>query len=225
MGYTRKLAKKADSSDIYDPATRRVAVTAGFLFITATITFLIGDSLVREYFSAPAGAASVAQLSVGVALQVCCGLAVVGIGLVLLRLLGRFHQGLATGYLTLRCIECAVIVAVGAYMLGARTFVPTYESLIYVFTGIGGLMLAYVLFISKLVPEWLSGLGIVGYIVILLAVPSDLLNFVPLDSGLGTLFYLPGGLFEIVLPILLITRGFRRVETPVAPAGYLAGTG
>lgn len=187
---------------------------------------MTGDSLVREFFSTPAGTASASQLSVGVALQVCCGLAVVGIGLVLLRLLGRFHKGLANGYLALRCIECAVIIAIGAYMLGTRTFVPSYESLIYIFTGIGGLMLSYLLFISKLVPEWLSRLGMVGYAVILLAVPSDLLSIVTLDSDLGVLFYVPGGLFEIILPILLIARGFRRIEAPAAPtASALSGAG
>lgn len=203
-------------SDIYDPASRRVAITVGLLFLAATLTFMIGDSLIGDFFSAPAGTADTGTLAVGVVLQALCGLAVAGIGLALLKLLGRYSTRLANGYLAFRCLECAVIIAFGAYMFGTRNFVQNYELLIYTFTGLGGLMLAYLLYKSELVPEWLAWLGMVGYVVILLAIPSDLLNVATLDSGLGMLFYVPGGMFELLLPILLIARGFRRTETEVA---------
>lgn len=77
-------------------------------------------------------------------------------------------------------------------------------------------MFSYVVYRAKLVPTWLARLGVVGYVAILLAVPSDLMKIATLDSELGILFYVPGGLFELLLPILLIARGFRRTETHIA---------
>lgn len=133
----------------------------------------------------------------------------------LLNLLGRFHKSLAYGYLAFRSLECVAIFAFGAYMLSTKDLV-NYELTIYIFTSIGGLMLSYLLHMSKLVPPSLARLGMIGYAVLLLAIPSSLVNVTTLDSDLGMLFYVPGGIFELILPILLIARGFRRTETQIA---------
>jgi hypothetical protein len=104
--------------------------------------------------------------------------------------------------------------------------VQNYELMIYIFTGISGLMLAYLLFLSKLGPVWLSTLGLVGYASLLLSIPSALFGITTLGEGAGMLFYVPGGLFEFVLPILLLTRGFRRsdpISTPVATKRLATG--
>jgi hypothetical protein len=39
------------------------------------------------------------------------------------------------------------------------------------------------------------------------------MDIATLDAGVGMLLYLPGALFELLLPILLIARGFRRPQT------------
>ncbi|CAN5492415.1 hypothetical protein BH23ACT9_BH23ACT9_25350 [soil metagenome] len=142
------ITADAGQRSIYDPATRRIAVTVGLLFLTATLTFTIGDSLIRSAFSTDAGGTDTTTLIVGVVLQAICGLAVAAIGLALLRIL-----------------------------------------------------------------------GMIGYAAILLAIPSDLFGIVSLGSPAGTLFYVPGGAFEVILPILLIARGFRR------PDAHLKATG
>ncbi|MBW3606035.1 MAG: DUF4386 family protein, partial [Actinobacteria bacterium] len=79
------------------------------------------------------------------------------------------------------------------------------------------MMLSCLLYKAQLVPTWLSWLGIVGYIAIVAAIPTTLLNIATLDSGVGMLLYVPGGLFELLLPILLIARGFRRTDVTAAP--------
>jgi hypothetical protein len=147
---------------------------------------VIGDSLIQSAFSTDASVTDTSTLTVGVGLQAICGLAVAAIGLALLRILSRTNQLLARGYLAFRVLECAVIFGVGAYMVGADTFVESYELVIYAFTGIGGLMLAYLLRTAGLVPRWLASLGMIGYAAILLAIPSDLLGIVALDSSVGT---------------------------------------
>ena len=61
----------------------------------------------------------------------------------------------------------------------------TYDSLlpiVYIFSCTAGIMLSAALYSSRLVPRWLSLLGLVGLI--------------------------PGGLFEFVLPLWLIAKGF-----------------
>lgn len=209
------------TSHAYDASTRKSATTAGVLFLTATVTFLIGDTLIADFFSAPAGAAT-GTLAVGVALQAVCALAGAGIGLVLLKVLSRHSTALATSYLAFRCLEAVVIIAIGIRVLSTQTLVQDYEILIYGFTGVAGLMLSYLLYKAELVPQWLSWLGIVGYVAILLAIPATLMSIATLDSGMGMALYVPGGLFELLLPILLIARGFRRPNAPVAP---LAGQG
>jgi len=207
---------KLSTSDTYDPASRKAAITAGVLFLTATVTFLAGDTLIANSFSTP-GAPAPGPLAAGVGLQALCAVAGAGIGFALLRVLSRYSHGLAKGYLAFRCLECVVIIAIGAYVLATKSLVPNYEIMIYGFTGTAGLMLSQFLYRAELVPTWLSWLGIVGYVAIMAAIPLTLMNIATLDSGAGALLYVPGGLFEVLLPILLIARGFRRTQTPSAP--------
>ena len=199
----------------YDPTSRKAAITAGVLFLTATATFLLGDSLILGYFSAPTAGTS--SLTLGVALQAVCALAGAGIGLVLLGVLSRHNKGLARAYLALRSLEAVAILAIGAYILATTSPVARYEIMIYGFTGTAGLILSYLLLRGRLVPAWLAWLGLVGYVAILLAIPSTLLDIASLDSGPGVVLYLPGALFEFLLPVLLIARGFR-LNTIHAPA-------
>ncbi len=210
------------SDGAYDPSSRKAALVAGLLFLTATATFLLGDSLIRGFFSTPT--TGTGSLTVGVALQAVCALANAGIGLALLEVLSRHDKGLARGYLVVRCLEAATILAIGGYILATTSLVANYEIIIYGFTGTAGLMLSYVLLKGRLVPTWLSWLGLVGYVAILLAIPSTLLDIATLDSGPGMLLYLPGALFELILPILLIARGFRRTSThaPTVRSAVLA---
>jgi hypothetical protein len=69
-----------------------------------------------------------------------------------------------------------------------------------------------------LIPSWLARLGIVGYVAIALSAPLDVFGIASLDSPVGMLLYVPGAVFELVLPILLIVRGFRLVgDEPGGP--------
>ncbi len=199
---------------LYDRSTRKIAIFVGLMFLTATATFATGDALVRGAFSLDE--VDSGQLAVGVALHAVCAVAGAAIGAALLGLLGRFNRGLAFGYFMFRALEGVVILAAGAYMLSATSLV-NYEPVIYVFTGVAGLMFTYVLLRTGLVPAWLAKLGVVGYIAILTVLPTELLNITSLDSLPGMLLYVPGGLFELFLPLLLIARGFRQIPAPTAP--------
>jgi len=146
-----------------------------------------------------------------------CAIAVAVIGAAAYRVLRSRQPGLATGYLIFRILEGVVIVAVAGYMVASSELI-SYEAAIYIFTGVGGLMFAVALDRTGLIPSWLARLGIVGYVAIALSAPLDVFGIASLDSPVGMLLYVPGAVFELVLPILLIMRGFRLVgDEPGGP--------
>ena len=194
----------------YDPGTRGLAILIGVLFLVATLTFLVGDALITSAFDASGSLVEGSDLAVGAALICMCAIAVAVIGVTAYRVLRSRQPGLAMGYLILRILEGVVIVVVAGYMVATSELIG-YEAAIYVFTGVGGLLFAFALDRSGLIPSWLARLGIVGYLAITLAAPIDFFGVASLDSPVGMLLYVPGALFELILPILLIVRGFRLV--------------
>jgi hypothetical protein len=147
-------------------------------------------------------------LLAGVLLEVYTGLAVAGIGIAMLRIFSSYNARLARAYLTLRLLECLAIVAVGVAMVVTKREVPNYDALIYSFTAVGGIIFAYLLYTAALVPRPLSGLGVIGYVVLLIGVPAALTGVADLNEGWGTIFFVPGGLFELILPFVLFVKGF-----------------
>ncbi len=186
---------------------RSISVAVGCLFFFQLITFLIGSSLVQQYLT---GDASRNTLTVGVALEMCAGLAVVAIGLLMYQVLKVVHRQLALAYPVMRITEFAVSAVLAVYLLIQLEAVPNRLLWVYIPTGIGGLILNYLLFVSKMIPRPISVLGLIGYSLLLLTVPLDLLGVVDVERGAGLAMQVPGGLYEfLVLPLWLITRGFR----------------
>jgi hypothetical protein len=187
---------------------RQIAVLVGLLFLSSTVTFAVGNSLIRSYFSG--ATIEDRRLLLGVLLEGYTGLAVAAIGLALFPILKPYGRSLATVYLALRVVECIVIVTIGIYFITCRASFANYDLLVYAFTGAGGIALATRLLRSDLAPQWLSLLEGIGYAVLLIGVTSDLLGVVDFDSPIGSAFYVPGALFEIAFPLLLIFQGFGR---------------
>jgi Domain of unknown function (DUF4386) len=186
---------------------RMSAVTVGILFIVQMVTAMVGTSLIQAFVD---GEAAGAPLTVGVLLMTCSGIAVVGIGLLMYQVLKPVNQRLAFWYAALRITEFTVSAVCGAYLLTQLQVVPNHLLWVYIPTGIGGLVLTYLLFVSRLVPRPIAVLGLVGYALLALGVPLDLLGVLDMNEGPGLVLLVPGGLFElVVLPIWLIVKGFR----------------
>ena len=84
---------------------------------------------------------------------------------------------------------------------------PNNNLWVYIPTGIGGLVLTYLLFVGRLVPRPIAALGVVGYASLLPGVLLDLLGVLEMVTGAGMVIVVPGGLFEfVVLPIWLIAK-------------------
>jgi len=178
----------------------------GLLFLIATVTFNTGSNLIQSFIIDETQ--NKPPLILGVILEIICGISVVGIGILMYPILKMFNKGIALGYVIFRIIECVVIIAGGIYLLSLLKLMWKYEMIIFVFTAIGGLLFSYLLYLSKLIPRYLSVLGIVGYALLFLGVVLDMFNIFNINEGAGMLIYLPGGLFELVLPIWLFIKGF-----------------
>jgi len=187
-------------------STKRIAVIVGLLFLVSTLTFMIGSNLIRSFLIDVSQNKS--PLFLGVILEIICGVAVVGIGVLMFPILKLFKKRLALGYVIFRIIECTIIIVGGIYLLSLLEFMWKYEMIIFVFTALGGLIFSYLLYLSKLIPRYLSGLGIIGYLMLFLGVVLDMFSIFNINDGAGMLLYLPGGLFELFLPIWLFIKGF-----------------
>ena len=187
-------------------STKRIAVIVGLLFLVSTLTFMIGSNQIRSFLIDVSQNKS--PLFLGVILEIICGVAVVGIGVLMFPILKLFKKRLALGYVIFRIIECTIIIVGGIYLLSLLEFMWKYEMIIFVFTALGGLIFSYLLYLSKLVPRYLSGLGIIGYAILFLGVTLNMFSLININGGAGMLIYLPGGLFELFLPIWLFIKGF-----------------
>ena len=187
-------------------STRKIAVFVGVLFLTATVTFAAGSGLIRSFFIDENP--NKTSLIMGVLLEIACGVAVVGIGVLMFPILKVFNKKLALGYVVFRIIECAIIIGGGMYILFLLKLLWKYEMILFLFTGLGGLIFSYLLYQSQLVPRLLSVLGIIGYAMLSVGVLLDLLGYFYMNSDAGMLLYIPGGLFELFLPVWLFIKGF-----------------
>jgi hypothetical protein len=185
---------------------RKIAVAVGILFFIQMATAMIGTSLIQAFVD---GRSEHAPLVAGVLLMACSGLAVVGIGLLMYRVLREVDPREALWYPVLRVIEFTVSTACGIYLLIQLQVVPNQLLWIYIPTGLGGLVLNHLLFVSRLVPRPIAVLGLIGYGLFTLAVPLDLLGVLDMNAGVGMAALAPGFLYEfVVMPIWLIAKGF-----------------
>lgn len=187
-------------------STRKTAIIVGLLFLISTLAFMIGSNLIQSFLIDITQSKS--PLIPGVILEIICGIAIVGIGVLMFPILKLFNKRLALGYVIFRVIECTIIIVGGIYLLSLLKFMWKYEMIIFVFTAMGGLIFSYLLFLSKLIPRYLSVLGIIGYIMLFLGTILDMLYLININEGAGMFIYIPGGLFELFLPIWLFIKGF-----------------
>jgi hypothetical protein len=205
MATTRTNAVEAEAPTRWN---KGIAVTVGILFFFQLITFLMGSSMIQTYLDGDAGRAT---LTMGVLLEMLAGLAVVAIGILMYRVLKVVDRKLALGYPIMRVLEFAISAILAGYLLSQLQEFPNHLLWVYIPTGIGGLILNYLLFTSRIVPRPIAVLGLIGYTLLLLVVPLDLVGAVEEGSGTGLALLLPGALYEfVILPIWLIAKGFRR---------------
>ncbi len=230
---------------------RRIARTAGALFIIATAASLLSTAFLgsvgnSDYLSSVAANGS--QVALGVLIRFVAAFASASIAIALYPVLRRYRKGLALGAVGFRVIEATFYtlgaVSVLLLLTVSQEFVKTgaadpgyfstsgtllkalddWAGLAAVFAFyVGGLLYYRVFFQTRLVPRWLSAWGIGA--VILGAVAALLVLFGAIETMSTTQIVLniPIGLQEMVLAVWLIAKGFR-TSAITSDAGLHVGT-
>jgi hypothetical protein len=218
-------------------SNRKTATIVGVLFLAATVTGMMGDSLVGSILGAPDVLTSVSQngtqVITGVLISSIIGPVIIGIAVFMFPILRKQNEPVALGYVGIRTAEFPIIPlwlisplilvtlsqeyveagdpdASSLQTLGAVLIAGRYWAwrFVYILNGVATLLLSYLLYQSKLIPRSISVLGLIGGAVLLLGTSLAMFGLLDPDQGAGLLVVLPGGLFELVLPIRLIARGF-----------------
>lgn len=205
----------------------------GIFFILAFLSYGIGSGLVDSVVSSPNYLSNIhankTTVIVGVILMALVHTFVnIGLPVIMLPILKPFNRYLTYGYLS-AAIAATVVLVIGAIFLllllplsdefvkaGSITS-SSFESMGILLKnggafsyqlgmalwGLGGLMFVSVLYISKLVPRLFSYWGFIGYVVFISGTILELFA-----NSVGVILSIPGGLFEIILSLWLIVKGF-----------------
>jgi hypothetical protein len=216
-------------------STRKTAVLVGLLFLTATAAFIFADAINSRVLSQPnflADASSETTVLASSAVLLFAQFGVVGIAVLLFPLLKSHGEALALAHVGFRVTELSaslfyLAVPLLAIELGAGLRDGTIDGsassslgallqaqhsvailLIYIATGVAGICMATLFYRSRLIPRWLAILGLVTYPTLLAGCILDMFNLVDVTQGIGLVGLVPGALFEFILPIWLIVKGF-----------------
>lgn len=214
--------------------TRRTAILAGVFFLLTEIGAIVGRLLYAPVLNAPdyvLGTGRDSTVAVGVMFEVVLAIAVVGTAVVLYPVLRRQSPALALAYVAARILEAAIILvgtislltvlmlrhqhpgvddgaleAVAAGLLalqdGTLLFGPGFA------LGIGSILLASLMYSSRLVPRVIAILGLAGGAIITLSTVLVLFGLYGQFSGVGLLVALPVFAWEVSLALWLIVKGF-----------------
>jgi hypothetical protein len=211
---------------------RVTAVIAGSLFLVAMFASLVGGGLLEAVLNSKDYLAHLdtnsAPLWTGVSLELLNGIAVAGIAIVFYPVLKRQNETLAIGYVGFRVLEsvfCVLAAVIPLFLLSlGRDYINEMATagagyqvvadllvsirtqlsglLIPVFFGLGALILYSSMYLSRIVPRFISVWGIIGVLLVLS------LNLFTLPPGLAIVLALPIILNEIFLGGWLIVKGF-----------------
>jgi len=217
-------------------SNRKTAIIVGVLYIVGTVAGMIsavfGPNLNALDFLANLSANKY-QVLIGGLFEFIMAVLTVGIPIYLYPILKKYNEALALGHVVFRTLE-TVFFTIGAIsLLTLLTLSPefviagtpdasyfqTLATLLLAVREWGGgvfativfslsaLMLNYILYRSKLIPRWLSGLGLIGATLYLGAGFLPLLGHDP-RSTICILMEAPTFLQEMVLAVWLIVKGF-----------------
>jgi hypothetical protein len=216
---------------------RKTALVAGVLYLITFLAsipavFLMGPVLTDPNYVVSATGADT-QVSFGALLDLVTALAGIGTAVALFSVVKRQHEGLALGFVTTRMFEAAAI-AVGVFSVlsvvtlrqpgatgvEATSLVITGQALVAIknwtfiigpgMAGMNALMLATLMYRSRLVPRIIPALGLIGAPIYLsgqIGIILGINDAVSAWSAIG----LPGIFFwELSLGLWMTFKGFNR---------------
>lgn len=188
-------------------SSRAIGRSVGALFLVAFVVYGGGSALVEAGAEAAGGLLMLVNSAV-----------VAGIGVLAFPVLRPHSELTAHAYLAGRGVEAALLAVGVVFLLLPEPMAAgnhySYQVAMMA-VAVAGVLFCRVLLRARLVPRSIAVWGVVGYAVFLVGAVLEVLGY-----RVGVLLSVPGGLFEIVLGILLIAKGFAApaVPEPKVPA-------
>jgi hypothetical protein len=218
---------------------RKTALIAGIFFIVAFVAsvppaFVLYDAVLHDpHFIV--GSSGDVGVAAGALFEVIVAISVIGTAVTLLPVVKGHGEGIALGYVAGRVVE-AILILMGiisllsivtlrqAFAQGALTnvdsLVSTSRSLVAIHDwtfllgpnlalGPNTLMLAFLMYRSRLVPRFIAILGLVGGPLIFAFAAAVMFGVFQQVSLWGAIGALPVFAWEMSLAVYLIVKGFR----------------
>ena len=219
-------------------SSRKTAIIVGVLFIIATAAPMVSIAFIGSIYDADyltAISANESQVLIGVLLLLSMTAAIVSIPIMMFPILKRHNEQLALGYVGARIFEgffsAVNVINILSLLSVSREFVnaesavatqlQTSGTLIlaqfnwcsilldFPFT-ISALVINYLLYKSKLIPQWLSVLGLIGGTLWLATTPFRMFGAFPPSLEIFALIIM---VQEMVFAVWLIVKGFNSSAT------------
>ena len=218
-------------------SNRKIAITAGVLFITATVAGMLSVVCTGPIPGSPDYLSRIAAIEnrviIGALFELTMAFACAGIAISLYPVLRIFNEGLALGSVGFRVIEAVIwtvdVISLLLLLKLSREFIKAgspgssfFQSLgvlliagrywadiaAYLAFILGALMYYWIFYQAKLIPRWLSGWGLVGVPLWLSGTLLSMVGVIDLYSTIQVALFLPIASQELVLAVWLIARGF-----------------
>jgi hypothetical protein len=216
----------------------------GVLYIVAAITSVIGLLLYDPILNDPnylvAGAENQNQIILGAFFELVLACCAIGTCIMLYPYLRKHNESIALGYVCFRFFEAIIIVigilsvlsilalsvefvsladpSIAAYQ-ASGTFLLAIHKWTFILgpnfmLGINTMMYSYLLYRSKLVPRFISIMGLIGATSISIAAMLEIFGVIEQISAWGGLLALPIAAFEMTLAVWLMVKGFNEKMLP-----------
>jgi hypothetical protein len=233
-------------------STRATAVVTGVFFLVAAVAAVVALALYQPVLSDPGyvlGAGADTRVLLGGFLEVVLAVSVIGTAVTVYPVVKRQNHSVALGYVCGRLLEAAIIVVgiisvlavltlrqdhAGAASADNDALVAVGQSLVALHDwtfllgpglviGINSLLLASLMYRSRLVPRAIAVLGLVGGPLVFASSTAVLFGLYDQVSAFAGLAAFPVFAWEMSLAVYLIVKGFK--PSPLIAPGALPPVG
>ncbi|MFZ1677913.1 MAG: DUF4386 domain-containing protein [Saprospiraceae bacterium] len=221
---------------------RNSATSAGILFIIAAVAAIIGALLYTPILHDPdyiiKGTAHEAQILWGAFFEIITAFAVIGTPIALYPVLKKYNQSMAIATVSFRLMEATMIIVgilslltivtlshefskgvnpdTASYLIVGKSLIALHDWTFAfgpnIALGPSTFMTSYLLYKSKLVPRFISMLGLIGGPFIFVCGVMVMFGVFLQISLWGVLLAIPVFLYEMSLAVRLLVKGFKADE-------------
>ena len=219
-------------------SNKKAAKIVGVLFLLAAVTAVIGLNLYNPILNDPdyliKGTEHANQVILGAVMELILVVSVIGTATTMFPILRKYNETIALWHVCFRFLE-AIIITVGvisvlSLLTLSREFVAagsidtssfqasgTVLKAVHDWTfllgplfmlGINTMMYSYIFYKSKLVPRFLSILGMTGATLVFICALLVMFGVFPQISFWGAIFAIPVAANEMILAVWLLVKGF-----------------